>query len=93
MDTRWRNRKRNPAEPYFIDHPEMVCGEMQMVSGPYGMRSTCVPNEQSPLAEQLDAALSTLHAEYTLVDEQEYAEEEEAAPLMRTPMCAISVIR
>ena len=65
-----------PLNQYFIDHPEMVCGEMQMVSGPYGMRSTCVPNEQSPLAEQLDAALSTLHAEYTLVDEQEYAEEE-----------------
>lgn len=65
-----------PLNQYFIDHPEMVCGDMQMVSGPYGMRSTCVPNEQSPLAEQLDAALSTLHAEYTLVDEQEYAEEE-----------------
>ena len=65
-----------PLNQYFIDHPEMICGEMQMVSGPYGMRSTCVPNEQSPLAEQLDAALSTLHAEYTLVDEQEYAEEE-----------------
>ena len=65
-----------PLNQYFIDHPEMVCGEMQMVSGPYGMRSTCVPNEQSPVAEQLDAALSTLHAEYTLVDEQEYAEEE-----------------
>ena len=65
-----------PLNQYFIDHPEMVCGEMQMVSGPYGMRATCVPNEQSPLAEQLDAALSTLHAEYTLVDEQEYAEEE-----------------
>ena len=65
-----------PLNQYLIDHPEMVCGEMQMVSGPYGMRSTCVPNEQSPLAEQLDAALSTLHAEYTLVDEQEYAEEE-----------------
>ena len=65
-----------PLNQYFIDHPEMVCGEMQMVSGPYGMRSTCVPNEQSPLAEQLDAALSTLHAEYTLVDKQEYAEEE-----------------
>ena len=52
-----------PLNQYFIDHPEMVCGEMQMVSGPYGMRSTCVPNEQSSLAEQLDAALSTLHAE------------------------------
>lgn len=65
-----------PLNQYFIDHPEMVCGEMQMVSGPYGMRSTCVPNVQGPLAEQLDAALSNLHAEYTLVDEQEYAEEE-----------------
>ena len=65
-----------PLNQYFIDHPEMVCGEMQMVSGPYGMRSTCVPNVQSPLAEQLDAALSNLHADYTLVDEQEYAEEE-----------------
>ena len=65
-----------PLNQYFIDHPEIICGEMQMVSGPYGMRSTCVPNEQSPLAEQLDAALSTLHAEYTLVDKQEYAEEE-----------------
>ena len=65
-----------PLNQYFIDHPEMVCGEMQMVSGPYGMRSTCVPNVQGPLAEQLDAALSNLHADYTLVDEQEYAEEE-----------------
>ena len=65
-----------PLNQYFIDHPEMVCGEMQMVSGPYGMRSTCMPNEQSPLAEQLDAALSNLHADYTLVDEREYAEEE-----------------
>ena len=76
-----------PLNQYFIDHPEMICGEMQMVSGPYGMRSTCVPNEQSPLAKQLDAALSTLHAEYTLVDEQEYAEEEsgtiDADPNMR----------
>ena len=65
-----------PLNQYFINHPEMVCGEMQMISGPYGMRSTCVPNEQSPLAEQLDAALSNLHADYTPVDEQEYAEEE-----------------
>ena len=74
-----------PLNQYFIDHPEMVCGEMQMVSGPYGMRSTCVPNEQSPLAEQLDAALSTLHAEYTLVDEQEYAEEEESGTIDADP--------
>ena len=65
-----------PLNQYFVDHSEMICGEMQMVSGPYGMRATCVPNEQNPLIEQLDAALSNLHAEYELVDEQEYAEEE-----------------
>lgn len=34
-----------PLNRYFIDHPEMICGEMQMVSGPYGQRPTCAPLE------------------------------------------------
>ena len=25
-----------PMNQYFIDHPEMICGKMEMVSGPYG---------------------------------------------------------
>ena len=28
---------------YFVDHPEMILGEMKVVSGPFGPDSACVP--------------------------------------------------
>lgn len=66
-----------PLNRYFIDHPEMICGEMQMVSGPYGQRPTCAPLENGTSLEgQLDAALANLQAEYTLADDREDAQEE-----------------
>ena len=66
-----------PLNRYFIDHPEMICGEMQMVSGPYGQRPTCAPLENGASLEgQLDAALANLQAEYTLADDREDAQEE-----------------
>ena len=49
---------------YFADHPEMIVGKMEMVSGPYGMESTCVPDESRPFEEQLRDAISNIHAEY-----------------------------
>lgn len=56
-----------PLNRYFIDHPEMICGKMQLVSGPYGQRPTCAPLENgTPLEGQLDAALANLQAEYAL---------------------------
>lgn len=27
---------------YFVDNPEKMLGNMQMVSGPYGMESACI---------------------------------------------------
>lgn len=66
-----------PLNRYFIDHPEMICGKMQLVSGPYGQRPTCAPLENgTPLEGQLDAALANLQAEYTLADDREDAHEE-----------------
>lgn len=66
-----------PLNRYFIDHPEMICGEMQLVSGPYGQRPTCTPLENGTSLEvQLDAALANLQAEYTLADDREDAQEE-----------------
>lgn len=66
-----------PLNRYFIDHPEMICGEMQLVSGPYGQRPTCAPLENStPLEGQLDTAFANLQAEYTLADDREDAQEE-----------------
>ena len=45
---------------YFAEHPEQICGTMAMVSGPYGMESTCQPNRETKLSEQLRAALGNI---------------------------------
>lgn len=51
-----------PMNQYFIDHPEMICGKMEMVSGPYGPRPTCQPIGDASLEEQLRAAMGRLQA-------------------------------
>ena len=43
---------------YFADHPEMVLGRMEMVSGAHGMESACLPDTSLPLSAQLKHALS-----------------------------------
>lgn len=34
---------------YFIDHPEMIMGHMEMVSGPFGLESTCIADDTKSL--------------------------------------------
>ena len=48
---------------YFAEHPEMIVGKMEMVSGPYGMESTCQPDTSRPFAEQLAEAISRIDGE------------------------------
>ena len=45
---------------YFAHHPEQICGTMKMVSGPYGMESTCEPNREKKLSEQIRAAMGNI---------------------------------
>ena len=42
---------------YFVQHPEMILGEMKEVSGPYGMETTCTPMEGADLELQLQEAV------------------------------------
>ena len=49
---------------YFVRHPEMIVGKMEMVSGPYGMESTCQPDAARPFAEQLAEAISHIEGEF-----------------------------
>lgn len=42
---------------YFVQHPEMILGEMKEVSGPYGMETTCSPIEGADLEAQLAEAV------------------------------------
>ena len=40
LDTDGNGLKMNA---YFVSHPDMILGEMQEVSGPYGMETACIP--------------------------------------------------
>lgn len=66
---------------YFVEHPEMILGEMKMVSGRFGPEATCVPYEEADLAEQLSEAVSNIHGELTVYEvEDELAEEDNSIP-------------
>ena len=62
---------------YFVQHPEMILGEMKMVSGRFGMEATCVPYENAELAAQLDEAVANIHGEITEYEAEEELEEED----------------
>ena len=72
---------------YFIDHPDMVLGEMKMVSGPFGPTPTCVPYPDQSLEELLAEAIQNIHGEVTAYDCEEELEGEdrsiEADPAVR----------
>ena len=66
---------------YFVQHPEMILGEMKMVSGRFGQEATCEPFENADLSELLSEAVSNIHgeiSEYEVADELE--EEENSIP-------------
>ena len=60
---------------YFAQHPEMIVGKMEMVSGPYGMESTCMPDTTRPFAQQLQEAVSHIDGEIEAVELDELADE------------------
>ena len=72
---------------YFIDHPDMVLGEMKMVSGPFGPTPTCESYPEQPLEALLAEAVQNIHGEITTYDREEELEGEdhsiEADPAVR----------
>ena len=72
---------------YFLDHPDMVLGEMKMVSGPYGPEPTCTPFPNQPLDSLLANAVQNIHGEITTYERGEELEGEdqsiEADPTVR----------
>lgn len=70
---------------YFAEHPEMIVGTMKIVSGPYGMESTCQPDVTRPFAEQLREAVSRIDGEIEAVEMDELADELAAATIPADP--------
>ena len=67
---------------YFVDNPEMVLGDMQMVSGPHGMESACIAYENADLGELLQDSIQNIHAEITEyeIDDLEAEDEDLSIP-------------
>lgn len=66
---------------YFVQHPEMILGEMKMASGRFGPEATCEPFDNADLSELLNEAVSNIHgeiSEYEVADELE--EEDNSIP-------------
>lgn len=59
---------------YFVEHPDMVLGEMVMQSGRFKPESACKAYEDRTLEEQLDIAVQNINGEiteYTIEDVEE----------------------
>ena len=65
---------------YFVQHPEMILGEMVMDSTRYGMDSTCKPYPEKDLGRQLAEAVSTLNAQITEYQHEELEEDDRSIP-------------
>lgn len=65
---------------YFVDHPEMILGEMKMVSGRFGPELTCEPYENADLENLLNEAISNIHGEITAYELEDDLEEDNSIP-------------
>ena len=62
---------------YFVQHPEMVLGEMVMETSQFGMDSTCKPYEDADLSDLLADAVTNLHAQITDYEIDELEDDED----------------
>ncbi len=62
---------------YFVQHPEMILGDMVMESTRFGMDSTCRAYEDADLSELLSEAVQNLHAQITDYEVEERDKEED----------------
>ena len=65
---------------YFVQHPEMILGEMVMESTRFGMDSVCRADENANLSELLQGAIQNLHGQITEYQHDELEEEDHSIP-------------
>lgn len=57
-----RDKNGIAMNSYFVQHPEMILGEMQMKSGRFGSVSTCKQIENTDLSAMLERAIGNMSA-------------------------------
>lgn len=67
---------------YFVDNPDMVLGNMKMVSGRFGPESTYIPYEDRNFEELLDVAVKNIQGQITEVQIGDEFEEDLSIPAL-----------
>ena len=62
---------------YFRTHPEMVMGDLDIVTGPFGPQLVCNPREGADLEQQLREAMQHIQGRYTEAELPELGEGED----------------
>ena len=63
---------------YFVNHPEMILGQMSMVPGRFGEETACLPYDESDIGQLLDEAINNIHAEFVEAEYEEIESEDES---------------
>ena len=70
---------------YFVSNPEMVLGDMQMISGAHGPESACIPYDGAELGDLLQDAIQNIHAEITEFELDDLEAEDEDLSIPADP--------
>lgn len=67
---------------YFVNNPEMILGDMQLISGAHGMEPACIAYDGADLGELLQDAIQNIHAEINEyeIDDLEAEDEDFSIP-------------
>lgn len=57
-----------PMNSYFVEHPEMILGQLTTKSGRYGEELTVLPTPGADLAQQLAGAITQIQGRYQCVE-------------------------
>ena len=74
-----------PINQYFLNHPDMVLGKIEMRSGQYGPEPTCRAFDGKDLGELLHAAVANLQAEIPEIEREESENGEDDGTLLADP--------
>ena len=72
-----KNQDGIEMNSYFVKHPEMILGKMEMTSGRFGPESTCSPIYNETLETQLNNAIENLNSEIDNIQIDEISDNEE----------------
>lgn len=53
---------------YFVQNQQQICGHMEMTSGQFGIESTCMPNRDTKLSEQIRNAMENIQGNISTKD-------------------------